>query len=95
MKFRDHCEESVRLFGKPYEEVHAWLDELSASTKASIFHRRYRHHLKGIEEVRRLWGDDAAEVAKQHIISDLCLDGWKESDGLPKDMVDYINMGLF
>lgn len=95
MKYKDHCEESIRLFGKPFEEVHAWLDEFSAFTKASIFHRRYRHHLAGIEEVRSMWGDAAAEAARQHIISDLLMDGWSEEEGIPENTIHYISMGLF
>ncbi|MGD9706412.1 MAG: hypothetical protein AB7V07_01915 [Candidatus Delongbacteria bacterium] len=58
-------------------------------------HRQKRHHLKGIEEVRVQWGDRAAAVARQHIISDLKLEGWKESDHFPKDEADYVKMGLF
>jgi len=25
--FEEHCQESIKLFGRPYEEVHKWLDE--------------------------------------------------------------------
>ena len=28
-KFEDHCAETIKLFGKPYEEVHRWLDEFA------------------------------------------------------------------
>jgi hypothetical protein len=31
--------------------------------------------LAGIEEVRRMWGNEAAEAARQHILSDLKLEG--------------------
>jgi len=49
----------------------------------------------GIEEVRRLWGDEAAAVARQHIITDLMMEGWRESDPFPKDEDHYRQLGLF
>ena len=39
------------------------------------------------------WLDEFA--ARQHIISDLRMEGWKEDDGIPKDERDYVRMGLF
>ncbi|MBT3258705.1 MAG: hypothetical protein HN366_19915 [Deltaproteobacteria bacterium] len=27
MTFEEHCRESIVFFGKPYEELHRWLDE--------------------------------------------------------------------
>jgi hypothetical protein len=84
---------SIKAFGQPYTEVHLWLDEFFASLGAR--HRRKRHHLKGIEEVRRRWGDRAADAAKQHIIDDLKGEGWKVGDHFPVDEADYVRMGLF
>ena len=95
MRFQEHCDESVRLFGKPYKQVHLWLDKFF-STPLGARHRRKRHHLAGIEEVRRRWGDEAASAARRHIISDLSLEGWREGhDRLPADEADYVSMGLF
>jgi hypothetical protein len=34
-------------------------------------HRKLRHHLAGIEQARKLWGDQAAEAARLYIIADL------------------------
>lgn len=94
MRFQQHCDESVRLFGKPFKQVHLWLDSFYASIGAR--HRRHRHHLAGIEEVRRRWGDEAAEAARRHIISDLQQEGWREGrDRMPADEADYVGMGLF
>ena len=28
--FGEHCQQSITVFGKPYEEVHTWLDEFFA-----------------------------------------------------------------
>jgi hypothetical protein len=95
MTLAEHMAESLTLFGAPFEEVHRWLDEFAGTPLCRMRHRQKRHHLKGIEEVRARWGDLAAAVARQHIISDLKLEGWTEIDRLPKDEADYVRMGLF
>ncbi len=73
--FEQHCEESVRLLGQPFEEVHRWLDEFAGRPPHGMKHRKFRHHLSGIMEVRKRWGDEAAAAARQHIISDLKMEG--------------------
>ena len=88
MKFEEHCAECVRILGKPFEEVHLWLD-FYAATPLGARHRRRRHHLAGITEVRRLWGDEAAEAARMHVIADLKMEGWRETDGLPTDVTGH------
>lgn len=90
-----HCEESVRLFGRPYEEVHRWLDEFMGSQEYGYRHRKKRHHEEGIRQVIALFGEEAGKVARQHIISDLKEEGWTERDHFPKDERDYVAMGLF
>ena len=95
MKLDEHCAQSLTSFGKEYREVHIWLDEFAHSKEYGMRHRRKRHHLAGIEEIRRLWGDEAAKAAKQHIEADLRLEGWNETYPFPKDENDYVQMGLF
>ena len=95
MKFDEHCEESVILFGEPFEQVHRWLDEFAGKKPYGMKHRKKRHHLAGIMEIERLYGERAALAAKQHIISDLKMEGWKEEDHFPVSEIDYIKMGLF
>ena len=63
--FDQHCAEALSKFGKPYAEVHRWLDEFAGKPPYGMRHRKKRHHLAGIEEVRKLWGDEAAEAARQ------------------------------
>ncbi len=75
MKYEDHCKESNRILGKLHVEVHQWLDAFAGSRSYGMKHRKKRHHLKGIEEVRELFGDEAAIAARIHIISDLKEDG--------------------
>ena len=93
--FEEHCQESVRLFGKPYEEVHRWLDEFMGTERYGMRHRKLRHHLEGIRVVVELFGEGAGEAARQHIISDLKEEGWTETDPFPTDRKDYVEMGLF
>ena len=94
-KFEDHCAETIKLFGKPYEEVHRWLDEFARKPGYGMHHRKVRHHLDGIEEAKKLFGDEGALVAKAHIVTDLKDEGGKEIERIPKDEKDYIKMGLW
>ena len=94
MKLEAHCGVSVGLFGDPFCDVHLWLDEYFF-TPLGARHRRKRHHLAGIEEVRRRWGDLAAEAARQHIIDDLKEEGWVEGSNFPTDEADYRGKGFF
>ena len=93
--FQQHCEESVRLFGEPFEQVHRGLDEFAGRPPHGMRHRKFRHHGAGIEEVRKRWGEEAAAAARQHIIADLKMEGWTEDLRFPKDEQDYVQMGLF
>jgi len=93
--FEAHCHESVKLFGKPYEEVHHWLDEFMGTEKYRMRHRKVRHHQAGIKKAIEIFGEEAGEVARRHIISDLKEEGWKETDPFPKDQEDYVKMGFF
>ncbi len=91
--FEVHCKESIRLFGKPFEEVHRWLDEFAGSKKYGFEHRKVRHHEAGIAEVCSLFGQEAEKVAKQHIITDLKTEGWTPDDPFPKNEADYERNG--
>jgi hypothetical protein len=93
--FEQHCQESLRLFGSHYEEVHRWLDAFQGTVRYRMRHRRVRHHEAGIQEVIRLFGEQAGAVARQHIIADLKEEGWTESDPFPQDEEHYVRMGLF
>jgi hypothetical protein len=92
--FEQHCAQALHEFGKPHAEVHLWLDEFAGKLLYGMRHHKKRHHLVGIEEVRKLWGNGAAEAARQHIITDLELEGWRETDPFPKDEDHYQWMGL-
>jgi hypothetical protein len=93
--FENHCQESIKLFGQPYEEVHLWLDEFQGTPKYKMRHRRVRHHEAGIKQATELFGEVGGKVARQHIISDLREEGWTDKDHFPQDEQDYVKMGLF
>ena len=95
MKFEAHCAESVILFGKPFAEVHRWLDEFAGQPPCGMRHRSVRHHAAGIRQAAALWGTEAAAAARQHIISDLKMQGWIETDPFPEDEADYVRLGYF
>lgn len=95
MKYQEHCEESMRLFGKPYIDLHHWLDEFAGSKEYGFRHRKKRHHLAGIHEAIILFGHEVEPVARQHIVSDLKEEGWTEHDHFPIDEQDFQSMGLF
>ena len=76
---KEHCLECQCRLGKDWSEVHRWLDEYFAKVGFHERHRDVRHHEKGIEEVRKMWGDQAAEAARIHIEADF--NGWVPKDG--------------
>lgn len=90
-----HCAETEKVLGKPYVEVHRWLDEFFRTPEYGARHRRKRHHEQGIREVIKLFGEQAGVVARMHIITDLKEEGWTESDRFPRDETEYVKMGLF
>jgi hypothetical protein len=94
-RLEDHCQESIDLFGKPYEEGHRWLDEFAGSAECGFRHRKVRHHEAGIAAVCRLLGQDAGKAARRHIVSDLKTEGWTTDDPFPKNEDDYVKIGFF
>jgi len=95
MKLKEHEIESLKLFGKPFTEIHKWLDEYAGSKEYGMRHRKKRHHRTGISEAVRIFGNEAEKPALQHIISDLKEEGWTEKEHFPEDEKDYVKMGLW
>lgn len=91
----EHCSETITVLGEPFEQVHRWLDEFAGKPPYGMRHRKLRHHLAGIEQVRKLWGDQAATAARLHIIADLKQEGWSEDQPFLRDEQHYKGMGLF
>lgn len=67
---KEHCADCLKELGNEWSEVHKWLDELFAVLGEK--HRDVRHHKKGIEIIRKKWGDEAARAAEIHIARDFC-----------------------
>jgi hypothetical protein len=66
-----HCKETLEKLGAEFDEVHSWIDGLACiDGQLNINHRRWRHHEEGVEEVREMFGDEAAKAAEIHIIRD-------------------------
>lgn len=57
-------------------------------------HRRVRHHEQEIEEVRQLFGEIAAEIARMHVELDLLEDGWNYGDPFPTCENEYVALHL-
>lgn len=93
--FEAHCEECIKQLGKPFEEVHRWLDEFAYSEKYGMRHRKVRHHEAGIKECMKQFGDECGAAARIHIIMDLKTDGWTENDPFPKNEEHYVKLGLW
>ncbi len=86
----DHCRDCILKLGKPYKDVHEWLDAFAFTDKLGMLHRRKRHHALGVAEARRLFGPAGAEAAKIHIVADLRMVGWRTSDPFPRDEYDCL-----
>ncbi len=95
MRFEDHCLECIQKLGSPFPEVNRWIDEYFGTPEYGVHHRKVRHHEAGINEAIKLFGAKAGEAARLHIIADLKMEGWKETDRFPQDEQDYVKMGLF
>ena len=63
-----HCADCKAILGDDFWYVHRWLDEFYPIVKDA--HRKIRHHIDGVEEARRKWGDEAAKAATIHIEKD-------------------------
>lgn len=71
MQFEEHCKHCKMALGDEFCNVHLWLDEFFGKEGYGTKHRILRHHKAGIEEIRKMWGDKAADAAKIHLIDDL------------------------
>ena len=72
--FEQHCTDCLMKLGEKYEDVHRWLDEYAKKYNVwqyGPYHRHFRHHKQGVNEVRRMWGEGAAKAAELHILFDM------------------------
>ena len=69
-----HIDDCMRLLGAPFNDVHTWLDAYAAKYNPFThleYHRQFRHHRKGVEKCRELFGPLGERAAKIHIIRDV------------------------
>ena len=79
-----HYKDCLEQLGNEYREINDWFDELAMiSGELNKEHRHERHHLEGIEEAVKIFGEDARKVGKVHILRDTC--------GIPKNKNDSMN----
>jgi len=71
MHWKEHAKQCKEKLGKDWIVVHRWLDEYTGIYWPSKIHRTHRHHKEGVEQVRKMWGDEAAGAAEMHIRADL------------------------
>lgn len=71
MHITEHEEHCIKEFGKPFTEVHQFLDQFARKYGMSLAHRLVLHHRLGMELVGVLMGPDAREAAKLHILDDV------------------------
>ena len=67
-KFEEHCKDCEKILGDRFEQVNMWLDELFELVGPD--HRDIRHNEKGIEKIKKMWGDKSAQAAEIHIKRD-------------------------
>jgi len=91
----EHCRRCEEVLGEPFPDVHRWLDEFFGRPPWGSQHRFLRHHRQGVEEVRRMWGDRAAQAAELHIRQDLTEEGWPEERPIPRNSEEYKRSGLW
>ena len=68
--WKQHAKDSNDILGEQWVVVHQWLDEYAKIYWPMKIHRIHRHHLEGVEECSKKWGDEAAEAAIIHILKD-------------------------
>lgn len=98
MYHEKHCDRCLELLGAKWSMVHRWLDALARvnpSAPFDVHHRKHRHNLEGVETIRAVWGDAAAEAAILHIKDDIygpC--PHTDAQKIPKDEKEYESWGM-
>ncbi|WDP89303.1 MAG: hypothetical protein HUN04_06000 [Desulfobacter sp.] len=69
MKREEHEQRSIEMFGKPFSEVHAFLDQYFAMF--GPYHRIVLHHRRGLELMNQQIPGPVRQVGEGHIIDDL------------------------
>ncbi len=65
----EHCKECEKKLGKPFKEIHEFLDIFSKELNGEV-HRQILHHKEGVEVIYKKFGKESARAAELHIMSD-------------------------
>lgn len=94
---REHMKDCERVLGKPYEQVHKFLDQYAELFPVTIFteyHRSFLHNKYGLEITKALWGLEAEKAAKIHIARDYCelpIKNWEMVEQYLKRALPYFH----
>ena len=72
-KIKTHCEDCIRLLGKPYKEVHEWIDAYAKKYNPFThleYHRKFRHNKPALDKQFKDWGHYQKMAAKIHVVRD-------------------------
>lgn len=65
----EHCKHSLKRYGKTFEELHKWMDELTQICGPT--HRKFRHDIKKTpNEAKQIFGELADQACLDHILLD-------------------------
>lgn len=89
MNEAQHIDRARKTFGKPWIEVHQFLDQYFS--KFGPYHRIVLHHQRGIDLVVAKYGEKARPAAEQHILDDQkrIPEDWRDFD-FSLNMADHI-----
>jgi hypothetical protein len=71
MRIAEHEKHCKQELGKPFTNVHRFLDQFASKYNMSMAHRMILHHRLGVEAAGLEFGSDAKEAAKLHVRDDL------------------------
>jgi hypothetical protein len=88
--FEEHKADTLKRIGKTHEYVHEYMDQWHG--KFGAHHRRVLHHQDGVEEIRKMFGDEGAKAAECHIRLD-CGGRIPKKEDYATGKVDWLGYG--
>ena len=94
-----HCDDCKDILDKEYRYVHIWLDfyaRVFTIRPYGVYHRSFRHNDYGLKVIEGMWGREAREAAKIHLVRDID-DSWPEDfniwdyKNVIKETMEYFN----
>jgi hypothetical protein len=90
MTKQEHEKDTIEKFGKPFSEIHDFLDEYHSVYGGK--HRFKRHNKECVEIIRKSFGETEALVAENHIKMD-CNGRVPNAIDYKNGRVDFLGMG--